>query len=169
MQEIDNPSIKNQVGGKIMPQFLLGILAVVFLSFIVWNGVVQKDINTSKGQTGRTTTVSIGHKLIKAYIADTMELQEKGLGGRESIASDQAMLFVFGIPAPYGFWMKDMRFPIDIFWLDPSKHVIFIKEDALPSSYPEIFIPDSPAEYVLETPAGFVGENNLKIGTEISF
>ncbi len=169
MQEIDNPSVKNQTGEKIMPQFILGIIAVAFLSFIVWNGIVQKDINTSKGQAERTTTVSIGHKIIKAYVADTVELQEKGLSGRESIAFDQAMLFIFAVPASYGFWMKDMKFPIDIIWLDQSKRVIFIKTNVLPSSYPEIFVPNSPAKYVLETSAGFVGENNLKIGNEIYF
>jgi len=157
--------VKNETSKK----FFLLFLGVLFLSFIIFNGFRQKDIVVSQGQTEKTTTISIGHKQIKAFVADTAITQEKGLSGRESVASDQAMLFVFGVPAQYGIWMKDMKFPIDIFWLDQSGHIIFIKEDVLPSSYPEVFTPKSPALYVLEARAGFATENDLKIGSEISF
>jgi len=79
------------------------------------------------------------------------------------------MLFVFDRPGPYGIWMKDMRFPIDILWLDSSKQVVSIKRRAEPSSYPDIFTPEADAEYVLEISAGFAGEHDLKIGNQISF
>ena len=150
-------------------KFFLFLLGILVLSFILLKGFRQKDIPASQCQAEKIATVSIGHKQIKAFIADTPALQEKGLGGRDSIAPDEAMLFVFGVSAPYGFWMKDMSFPIDIFWLDQAGRIIFIEADALPSSYPEIFTPPSPAQYVLETRADFARENNLKIGDEISF
>jgi uncharacterized membrane protein (UPF0127 family) len=91
------------------------------------------------------------------------------LGGRESISSDESMLFVFDTPDIYSFWMKDMKFPIDIFWVDEFKHIIFIKEDALPSSFPENFAPQSPAKYVLETQSGFAKKNDVKIGDSVLF
>ena len=150
-------------------KLILFLLAVAFLSFIILTGFRQKDILPSQGQIEKTVTVSIGHKQIKAFVADTPELQEKGLGDRASITSDEAMLFIFQVPAPYGFWMKDMNFPIDMFWLDQSGRIIFIEANVLPSSYPEVFTPPSPAQYVLETQAGFAAENDLKIGDEVSF
>lgn len=115
------------------------------------------------------TIVYIGHQSLKAYVADTEITREKGLGDIESLPSDEAMLFMFDVPERYGFWMKDMRFPIDIFWIDWLGRVVFIKESVLPSSYPETFIPNVPAKYVLETNVGFAHENRVKIGDEISF
>ena len=79
------------------------------------------------------------------------------------------MLFAFGSSDRHGIWMKDMRFPIDIFWLDEYGQIVFIKKDAQPDSYPEVFLPNSPAKFVLEVTAGFAEENSLKIGDKISF
>ena len=147
----------------------LGFLSLAILSFIVFWVTIQKDTPFSKGQTEITIPISIGHKQLKALLADTPAKQEKGLGGRDGLSNDEAMLFLFDIPAPYGFWMKDMRFTIDIFWLDVSKKIIFIKEQVLPASYPEIFTPTAPAKYVLETNSGFAKENSIKIGDTVSF
>ena len=79
------------------------------------------------------------------------------------------MLFEFAEPDFYGFWMKDMNYPIDIIWLSDDFRVVFIKENASPASYPETFMPSAPARYVLETAAGFSEKNNLKIGDKASF
>ena len=49
--------------------------------------------------------------------ARTAAEQERGLGGRPSLAPNAAMLFVFERPAIQTFWMKGMRFPIDIIWI----------------------------------------------------
>jgi len=151
-------------------KLFLPILAVVaVVSFFIFKELNQKDIVVSKGQSDGTVSVSIGHTRIKAYLATTTEAMERGLGDRESIGSDESMLFVFDTPDVYSFWMKDMKFPIDIFWLDESKRVIFIQKNALPSSYPEMFTPDSPALYVLETQNGFADKNLVKIGDTVSF
>ncbi|MDO8591028.1 MAG: DUF192 domain-containing protein [bacterium] len=148
---------------------ILLLVGLFIVSYIVFSGFSQNDSVFPKNQREKTLEFSIGQRKIKAFVADTPELQEKGLGGRESISPDEVMLFFFKISARHGIWMKDMKFPIDIFWLDQSGYVIFLKENALPSSYPEVFTPDSLAQYVLEAHVGFARENNLKIGSEISF
>ena len=169
-------------------------LLILAMSFIVFYWLNQKDIISYKGQAGKTLAISIGQKQITALVADTVELQKKGLSGRESIYPYDAMLFIFSVSAKHGIWMKDMRFPIDIFWLkeaqidadnetlmnadretpidadrEKSLTIVDIKEGALPSSFPEVFTPNLPSKYVLEAPAGFVEENNLKIRDKISF
>lgn len=143
--------------------------AIIFLSFIIWGPFSQKDSYFSKGQIEKTTPVSIGHSQIKAFVADTSLFRKRGLGGKDSILSDEGMLFIFETPAYHGIWMKDMRFPIDIFWIDEMKRIVSLQEVVLTSSYPEIFTPKAPAKYVLETRAGFARENNVKIGDKISF
>jgi uncharacterized membrane protein (UPF0127 family) len=135
---------------------------------MIWYFPGISGSDNSKGQTG-IIPISIGHTSIRAYVATTTEAQERGLGGRESIGSDESMLFVFGTADAYSFWMKDMKFPIDIFWVDEFKHIVFIKENALPESFPESFTPNSPAKYVLETQSGFAKKNDVKIGDSVLF
>ena len=101
---------------------------------------------------------------IEVTIADTLELRERGLSYRERLASNEGMLFVFQEPKPYGFWMKDMNFPIDIIWFDANRRIVWVKERADPLSYPEIFTPSADALFVLEVPAGFFSEHHLHIG-----
>ena len=99
--------------------------------------------------------------------ATTEAAREKGLGGRTSIPSDYGMLFVFPKDDVYGFWMKDMLVPIDIFWLDDKGQVISIMSDIATSSYPNVFYPSAPIRYVLETIAGFAHAHSIAIGTSL--
>lgn len=111
----------------------------------------------------------INNHSISLIIADTEEEREKGLGGRESMPYDTAMLFIFDTPDTYGFWMKDMKFPLDIVWLNEDKEVIYIKENAQPESYPEGFIPPDKSLYVIELNAGLVSKYGIKVGNILNF
>ena len=104
---------------------------------------------------------------LRIEYATTTEAREFGFGGRESIAPDQAMLFVFPSDDYYGFWMKDTLVPLDIFWLDSQGQVVSIQEEVQPSSYPDVFYPTTPARYVLETAAGFAREHAIATGTPL--
>ena len=149
--------------------FIPLIAVVAVLSFIPFLNISQKDTIASQGQAEKIVPLSIGQARVEAFVADTESLRRKGLGGRDGLSGDQAMLFIFDNPARYGIWMKDMRFPIDIFWVDEMMRIVFIKESVLPSTYPEVFRPVLPVKYVLETGAGFAKRNRVKIGDEISF
>lgn len=102
-------------------------------------------------------------------IADTPELQELGLSYRESLAPEAGMLFIFPKPSLTSFWMKGMRFPLDIIWLDADMRIINITVNATPESYPTTFHPDTDrlTSFVLEVNAGFCKANNLKVGDVI--
>jgi len=117
----------------------------------------------------RTETPSsqFGGVSLKIDYATTEIARERGLGGRKSIPSDYGMLFVFPKDDYYGFWMKDMLVPIDIFWLNDKGQVISISESVNVSSYPNVFYPTVPVRYVLETVAGFAREHSISIGTPL--
>jgi uncharacterized protein len=100
--------------------------------------------------------------------ARTPAEREQGLSGRTEIPENYGMLFVFEKPSTYAFWMKDMQVPIDIFWLDENKNVLYFFENALPEKYPETYAPSEPALYVLETRAGFAKANNISVGATLS-
>lgn len=117
----------------------------------------------------RGPSLKIGNEKISLIIADTPEKREKGLGDLQALPEDSAMLFTFENPDAYGVWMKDMKFPIDIIWLDAAKKIITIKKDVSVESYPEIFYPEEKSLYVIETNAGFAEKNDLETGNTLDF
>jgi len=113
--------------------------------------------------------VKIKDKILKVEIADSPTLRLQGLSGRENLAEDSGMLFIFETSGKYGFWMRAMNFPIDILWLGEDFQVVSIKEKAEPDSFPEIFTPKEEAKYVLEVVSGFSAKNNILVGEKVEF
>jgi uncharacterized membrane protein (UPF0127 family) len=107
---------------------------------------------------------SLPGQTMTLLVASTSAEQQQGLSDVPFLASTTGMLFVFDTPDDYGFWMKDMRFPLDIIWLDQSFKIIHIEYSLSPSTYPQVFYPGSPAKYVIEVNAGFVKEFSLSEG-----
>lgn len=104
---------------------------------------------------------------LRIEYATTSAAREKGLSGRVSIPNAYGMLFVFPMSDYYGFWMKDMLVPLDIFWLDDQGQVVWIQKDVATSTYPNVFKPTEPARYVLETVAGFADLYQVATGTPL--
>src|SRR3989338_1806519 len=92
--------------------------------------------------------------LVVATGALLMWAGQQSLSGRSGLAEGEGMLFVFPQDGKYGFWMKDMRFSIDILWLNASGMVVYMAQNVSPDSFPKSFESDVPARYVLELPAG---------------
>jgi uncharacterized protein len=110
-------------------------------------------------------TVRIGGQIVKVDIADTPALRERGLSGRHELKEGEGMLFMFPESGLHGFWMKDMRFAIDIIWLDDAGKVVHIAHAVAPESYPASFSPPAPAKFVLEVPAGFAERHSIGVGS----
>jgi|CXWL01.1.fsa_nt_gi uncharacterized membrane protein (UPF0127 family) len=113
------------------------------------------------------TIAEFGGVSLKIDVAMTPASREIGLSGRASIPGDYGMLFVFPKDSLYGFWMKNMLVPLDIFWLNSQGQVIFIAHNVSPASYPRVFYPTAPARYVLETVAGFARTHLIVVGTPL--
>jgi len=115
------------------------------------------------------STVKIGNTTVKVELADVEEERMQGLSGRESLAEGNGLLFVFEKEGDYGFWMKDMKFAIDIAWIDKNQKIVHEELGVSPETYPQIFQPFTQNLYVLEVPAGFLTKNNIKIGDFVDF
>ncbi len=100
-----------------------------------------------------TRKINIGDTTITAEVASTEAAREQGLSGRASLAEGSGMLFIFESDDPAAIWMKDMKFPIDVVWMDAGGIVITVTPDIAPDTYPEAFYPSAPARYILELPA----------------
>lgn len=113
------------------------------------------------------TYVMLGSTTLSVDIADTDASRTQGLSDTQSLAQDHGLLFEFDEPGTWGFWMKDMMYPLDIIWIDASDTIIYAQTDLSPSTYPKIYAPQSPAAYVLEVNAGILAKSGAKIGDAI--
>jgi|SRR3989344_4381612 len=111
--------------------------------------------------------LKIDGAIINIEIADTDEERNRGLSGRESLSESSGMLFTFDKPGLHGIWMKDMKFPIDIAWIDAQKTVIGVEKNVSPDTFPQVFYPPSDALYVLEVSAGTFEKNHIDIGETV--
>lgn len=120
--------------------------------------------------SGDFAIINIGNTNVIAEIAATPATHTRGLGGRDALTEGAGMLFVFPHPDFYSFWMKDMKFPIDIFWIENGRVVDLVERAAAfpvgtRDAFLPVYHPDTSAQFVLETPAGFAIRHSIVIGT----
>jgi uncharacterized membrane protein (UPF0127 family) len=116
--------------------------------------------------------VSIDGLQLSAEIPTTRELMAKGLAVKNELRDNESMLFVYEEPSRHSFWMKDMRFPIDIMWISSNGRVVHIEENLEPCPLAPTcpsYAPNADSQYVLETVSGFAQRHNIGLGTYIKF
>jgi len=106
---------------------------------------------------------------IDAHVVESQSDRALGLSIYDELESDRGMLFIFSKKDKHGFWMKDMKFPIDIIWLDETKRIVWIEQKVQPASYPKVFTPPSQALYVIETVEGYTDYHRISVGDYVSF
>lgn len=116
----------------------------------------------------KTQDLKIAGVLVQASVAKTWAERIKGLSDTPYLPDEVVKLFVFDIVGEHSIWMKDMNYAIDIIWVDAENKIVDIKKNATPESYPESFSPKTDTLYVIETKAGFVEKNKIKIGDEVA-
>lgn len=125
------------------------VILIAGVSFFVMRErpeVVFTRINDEEG------TLILSNKTYRVRIADTEEKRAQGLSGVPSLKKDEGMLFIFPTEGLHSFWMKDMNFALDLVWIDSSWNVASTTKNATPESFPKLFYPPQPVQYVLEIP-----------------
>ena len=97
------------------------------------------------------------------------EERQLGLMYQEKLAEDTGMFFVFPRPQPYSFWMKNMRFPIDMIWLDENFTVVHVEANVPPCASDPCpsYTPKARALYVLEVNANETLKHGIGEGWRI--
>ncbi len=108
-------------------------------------------------------STKIGNNDYQLEVVNNGAERALGLSGRQSLAQDSGMLFVFGEVSKRCMWMKDMNFALDILWLDESGRIVAIEENVTPDTYPNSFCHDN-SKYVVELNTGDVRNYNISIG-----
>jgi uncharacterized membrane protein (UPF0127 family) len=107
---------------------------------------------------------------VRVEVAATDAARARGLMFRERLAEDEGMLFTFDVPRRYGFWMKHVRVPLDIIWLDAGGRVVWIVESAppCPAEPCPMYAPRVEASFVVELAAGFARRHGIAPGDTVT-
>jgi len=140
------------------------ILAFFFLILVVIaNSMVKQSSPSVFNLLQKSSTVTIDNVTFNVLVSKTQEDREKGLSGRDFLPQDEGMIFLFDKPDYFSFWMKGMKFPLDMIFINNSKIVAIFRN--VPIQNPtDTENPHLIADKVLEINAGISKKNNFKVG-----
>ncbi len=156
---------------KFLIQFVTLILIIVGSIYFTFNqSGFSLPLNGSTSMQEKR--IEIDGTSLNVKIADTQAERTQGLSGLDSLPQDEGMLFVFSSPSQYRFWMKDMKFSIDMIFIRQGKVVDILSNipQPLPGQTDQelpIYEPVVPVDSVLEVNAGFIAAHNVKVGDKI--
>lgn len=151
------------------------LLPVIFFLSIVFLPSLSSSAEVPSGTLVRISIVRVpaagaetsprGEKaMFGAEVASDRETMLNGLSERESIPDDRAMLFILDRRRENYFWMKGMRFPLDIVIFDKDRRVLDIIHDLQACENCPLIKMPSTAAYALEINAGMAKSHGLQAG-----
>jgi len=150
-----------------MKKFLYILIVLIIGSFFALE--FKKSIAPTMSQSDLAYVV-VGDTTILVEIADETKEYWQGLSDREYLSEDSGMLFIFPQKQVRSFWMKNMKFPVDIIWIQGDK-VVKIDTNLAPegenpkNKYKTI----QKVDRVLEVNSGFVDKYNIKTGDVVKY
>ena len=162
-------------------EYIIAVIAIaaILLVFIYeFDSPRSTPLNQQSG--GIPTSFELNNRTyaITAYANTSIE-REKGLMNA-TVTNSTFMLFYFGQPGIYSFWMKDTYSQLDMIWLNYSNstgmaRVVYIVNATPCSSYSAdqsgcmIYTPTAYANYVLEVKDGFVDRSGISLNESVRF
>jgi len=140
----------------------------VLLSSIAY--IEIESAQTQQQEQNKTALVSLGGVNVTASLSTTPDSQSKGLSIKDSLNENEGMLFIFESPQKYSFWMKDMKFPIDIIWINSTGKIVHIEKNLSPCYLllpcPS-YAPKNDSLYVLEVVSNFTNKFGVSVGDSV--
>lgn len=145
-------------------KIIIGFIVILLL----FSAIVFLQINKNATPSSQIT---INNHTFSVELAKTQKDQQQGLSGRNSLPQDQGMLFIFQTPSKQAFWMKGMKFPLDMIFMKDNKvvtifHNIPVPKDPNATNLP-VYTPTQPANYVLEINAGLAQKYQFQEGQTV--
>lgn len=160
---------------KIKWLIISGLIVITIVSIYF---ALQQDQSSKKSynsntatssESSQTQTLQVGDYLLPVEVAQTQAEIVRGLSYRQSLPESQGMYFFLPNRQVASFWMYEMRFPIDIIWIDNGVIVGIENEAPIPSGE-DIPTFASPTEVtnVLEVNAGFAKRQGFEVGDKVT-
>ena len=147
----------------IIVSLILIVLGLAWLTFSANVGKEKLDLSVLR----------VGEQTLGVEIADSAEEWSQGLSGRERLVEDEGMLFVFDDQVRRSFWMRQMRFSLDMLFIRDGRVNEIVRNVPAPSGSQdgtEIRVQSQePADWVLEVNSGWAQEHGVKVGDEVTY
>lgn len=148
------------------------ILLFAILFGLIFGIIFFQNPNNKFPLLNKSPKVKINNQTFNVIVAKSSKEKEIGLSEKNNIPQDEGMLFLFDNPDYYAFWMKNMKFPIDIIYIKDGKIVTIYSSVSQPKS-PEdnlpVYQPKSTADKVLEINSGLSSKYKFTEGDSVSF
>jgi len=141
-------------------KIILGVFAAIIAVTVI------------KDRTGvKIKTISVGDRKVEVEVVKSAEERALGLSGRDSLCDGCGMLFIFPQAGFHGIWMKEMRFDIDIFWINADRIIGITRSVPAPGPGGGLpsYQPPQVADVVLEVPSGWALKNGISIGDLVKY
>ncbi|MCK4635831.1 MAG: DUF192 domain-containing protein [Candidatus Moranbacteria bacterium] len=148
---------------KINKNFYKIILLVTLIILIIFGIFYFSPKSVSYGDK-----IKINNVEFFVEVVDDNLKRQVGLGKRDNLCENCGMLFIFDKVGRHGFWMKDMKFDIDILWIRDSE-IVFIEKNVSYETPETIYNPNVESNSVLELDSGVVEEFGIEAGDRIEF
>lgn len=148
---------------KIIAFFIGVTLVVATVGYIYY-------VEFYKGQNRNTLTLKTINEEVRITVeyARTSDQWAQGLIGREKLESRTGMLFIFPQETRLAFWMKGVKFPLDIIFINKDNRAVDMTtmQPCLLESCPT-YTSRVPAQYVVEVPGGFAQRIGFSIADHV--
>ena len=147
----------------IIISLILIVLGLAWLTFSANVGKEKLDLSVLR----------VGEQTLGVEIADSAEEWSQGLSGREQLSGDEGMLFVFDDQVRRSFWMRQMRFSLDMMFIRDGRINEIVRNVPAPSGSQdgtEIRVQSQEsADWVLEVNSGWAQEHGVEVGDEVTY
>ncbi|MEK7518109.1 MAG: DUF192 domain-containing protein [Patescibacteria group bacterium] len=146
------------------------LAAFAVLLIVIAGGLLAQNYFKTQNifQIQKNSKATINNNAFQLIVVNTPKEMEIGLSETTSLPQDKGMLFLFKSPGYHSFWMKNMKIPIDIIFINKDKIVtIFSKVNPPSNESPTIYRPDEPSDKVLEINSGLSEKYDFKKGDKV--
>lgn len=143
-----------------------------FILFCMLFSGCQRESTSLEDFSARSITLPDG-TAVRAEVLTHPTDMARGMMFRDSFPEGKAMLFIHSSPGKYQYWMYQVKLPLDIVWLDTSRTVVEMVENAPPcltkSSECAQHGGNRTAMYVVEFPGGYARKHGVVEGAVLRF
>jgi len=109
---------------------------------------------------------------LEAEVADTPEKLLFGMAFHDALPLNGGMIYIFESTGTHRVTTKEYRFPVDMIWVDESRHIVSIAENVPPCTLdtcPWHGSESASVRYLIEAAAGFAKQTGVAVGAELKY
>lgn len=152
----------------------MDVLRFLLLAALGWMISCGGKQSSSDDGLGLKSVRMPGGQVVMAEVMFRRQDVMTGMMFRNSLPENRALLFVHNRMGKYGYWMHNVRVPLDIVWVDKDRKIVEISANTPPC--PEKDPTRCPsyggkkeAQFVVELAAGVAAKFGLEVGQSLEF